>query len=160
MNDKTLAILLASFPSNESEDELRAIMQSYDLALEGIAPHWVEHGVKAFIQGRVPGHNPSFRPRPAELAAFARPLHNQEREAAEAEKRRLLQLEDRGRDEPTPEEKAAVQAKLKEFRQNVAEILSMDPVNIKNRGPAHYPKADETKAVLQKYYGSKNPNNQ
>lgn len=120
MNDKILAMLMASFPSQESKDELKATMAAYDLALDGIAAEFVECAAKAFIQGRVSFHNSSFRPRPTELASFARKLQGKEMELRKMEASRKLQLENRGRDEPTPEEKAAVQKRLAEFKQLVA----------------------------------------
>ncbi len=125
-NDKSLTLLMASFPSSETEQELVSIMGIYDLALEGIDPKWVDQAVRAFIQGRVPGHNPSFRPRPSELAAYARPLQNQQAEFERIYTRQFLQIENRGREEPTAEEKARVQATLKRATQQIAEKVSND----------------------------------
>ena len=90
--EKAINLLLVAFPANESKQELRALLAAYDLALDGISDQNVSIAVRAFCQGRVDGHNRAFRPRPAELAAYARPLQEQDNRIAArcAEQRKQL----------------------------------------------------------------------
>lgn len=153
---KIIATLLAYWPiAGETKQDAKEAVAMFETALEGVSPRFVEQSVKAFIQGRVPTHNPSFRPKPTELAAHARPLqiaHLDRQERLEAQR---LQFENSGREEPTAEEKAVIQNRLEEFHRSVAQCLSMDPVSAQNSTPAKYPNAEETRAVLEKYYGGK-----
>ncbi len=115
---------------------MQEALSMFDIALEGISPRFAEMGARAFMQGRVATHNPSFRPKPSELAAYCRPLQSSENDRLDRDRHRVLQIEGSGRDEPTEEEKAAVQAKLKEFHRSVADAISMDPVAKSGRNKA------------------------
>lgn len=126
--DKAIALLMASFPAQETEREIAGLMTAFDLALEGIQARFVDDAVKAFIQGRVAEHNPSFRPRPAEIAAYARALQDRAVDIRNRQEATRLQLESRGREEPTPEDKARVQAALKRATGTIAEKVQSDMI--------------------------------
>lgn len=101
----------------------------FETALTDVAPRFVEIGVKAFIQGRVSTHNPSFRPKPSELASYVRPMQENENQRRRLESSHRLQLETRGREEPTPEEKARVQSQLDKAKQAIARRVQDDMIS-------------------------------
>ena len=92
---------------------MQQALTMFDTALEGISPRFVEMGARAFMQGRVSTHNPSFRPKPSELAAYCRPMQENENNHAAAFKARQAQLAAPERQHPTPEDKARVDATLR-----------------------------------------------
>jgi len=72
---KAIALLLTAFSkANDDADDMKELIDIYEYALEGVSDMNVKTSVSAFMQGRVANHNKAFRPSPAELAAYARPL--------------------------------------------------------------------------------------
>lgn len=119
---KMIGMLFAGYPSlGESRAELEAQIGLYGLALEGVSNKNVELACKAFIQGRVSGHNPSFRPRPAELAEYARRLQDSDDRFAVQNNNITAQLQAPKHHDPTPEERQRVQDALNKLKKSLGQ---------------------------------------
>jgi len=124
---KALAMLFAAFPSTgEGRDELRKLLGLYELALLNVPPEFVERACKAFIQGRVPGHNPSFRPRAAEVANHARQMFERDSVARAQDERIRKQLSAPDATPPTPEERDRVMKALNAAKAAISEKVNAD----------------------------------
>ena len=67
----TLSMMLNAFPQSQNTDSEAEIM-TYQVACEGIDDAAIIATAKAYVQGRVTGHNRSFAPSCAEFAVEAR----------------------------------------------------------------------------------------
>ena len=132
---KITLTLLAFWPiAGESKAEMQQALTMFDTALEGISPRFVEMGARAFMQGRVGTHNPSFRPKPTELASYCRPMQENENNHAAAFKARQAQLAAPDHAEPTEADKARVQAQLNRARAAIASKVNSDMIVKINAG--------------------------
>jgi hypothetical protein len=67
LKSSALTALFAAWRPRDGES-LEGLAAVYHMAVEDV-PGWsVQRAVKAFIKRKVPGHNPTFRPTPPELA--------------------------------------------------------------------------------------------
>jgi hypothetical protein len=73
-NSSLLKLLFATFPPQTGD--LAAMMDAYDLAIEGHDPRDVDAAVRKFVRGEVEGHNPSFAPSAALLGSAIRKCMN------------------------------------------------------------------------------------
>ena len=132
---KIALTLLAFWPiQGESKAEMQQALSMFDTALEGISPKFVEIGAKAFMQGRVGTHNPSFRPKPSELASYCRPMQDNQNSHARAFKARQAQLEAPEYEPPTESDRNRVQAQLDRARRAIAERVNSDMIVKINAG--------------------------
>ena len=113
---------------------MQQALTMFDTALEGISPRFVEMGARAFMQGRVGTHNSSFRPKPSELAAYCRPMQENENNHAAAFKARQAQLAAPDHAEPTEADKDRVQAQLNRARAAIASKVNSDMIVKINAG--------------------------
>lgn len=120
-----IGMLFASYPSaGESRSEIEQQIALYELALQGVSDENVEMACKAFIQGRVEGHNPSFRPRPPELAEYARRKQDRDDRFAIQHDNISAQLEAPKHRDPTPEERQRVQDALNRLKKSLGQKQS------------------------------------
>jgi len=73
MNQKSfqaITTMLNSFP--QSPADLRALLLTYDQALDGVSDKAIEKAALAFISGQVEGQNKTFAPSVAEFCSEAR----------------------------------------------------------------------------------------
>jgi hypothetical protein len=67
LKSSALTALFAAWKPRDGES-LEGLAAVYHMAIEDV-PGWsVQRALKAFIKRKVPGHNPTFRPAPPELA--------------------------------------------------------------------------------------------
>jgi hypothetical protein len=122
-------MLFASYPTaGESRTEIQTQLGLYQLALEGVPPEFVERACKAFIQGRVAGQNPSFRPRAAELANHARQMFDRAHAARAQDERIQRQLSAPDETPPTPEERDRVMRALNAAKAAISEKVNADMI--------------------------------
>lgn len=62
-----LRALLKGFPMAE-RDDMRGLIGTYLIAIEGYSLAAIERSVKRFIRGEVDGHDPRFAPTPAQFS--------------------------------------------------------------------------------------------
>jgi len=111
--------LLTSFPAAADEpNDIPNLIKVYSYAVEGISDRNLEATIRAFIQGKVDRNN-AFRPSPAEIAAYARPLQMREDNVNELQKR--VEARNRITDDWKPsgteeQRKAHVEAAMKKLR--------------------------------------------
>lgn len=106
-------MLAAAFPASNiggSDDAVRA----YVIATEDVSLEAIEAGVKRFLKGKVPGHNPNFAPSAAALGAEC---DLQERALkAKAHLASIPQREPVQKIEYSPEHRMAMQRRLIEAK--------------------------------------------
>ena len=111
--------LLTSFPAAADEpNDIPNLIKVYSYAVEGISDRNLEATIRAFIQGKVDRNN-AFRPSPAEIAAYARPLQMREDNVNELQKRveaRNLITDDWKPSGTEDQRKAHVEAAMKKLR--------------------------------------------
>lgn len=100
-----LRVLFATFPAPQGD--VAAQMQAISMALEGFAEEDVADGVKAFVQGKVPGHNMAFAPTAPQLASACRRAMEFRLDDANRHRKAVLQIEARDQDVPKNAENRA-----------------------------------------------------
>lgn len=126
---KMIGMLFASYPSSgESRSEIEQQIALYELALEGVSDANVEMACKAFIQGRVEGHNPSFRPRPPELAEYARRKQDRDNLLEFREQQRMARLAASEEPTPTPDQRARVMKAVNAAKSAISKKVAEDMI--------------------------------
>ena len=101
-----IGLLLSSFPNFQSGDA-ESLLAAYELAVSGCTEDDLADAVKAFVQGRVPGHNMAFAPTAPQLAATCRRALELRIEESVRRNRAVLQIQARDEDIPKNAENRA-----------------------------------------------------
>lgn len=101
-----ISLLLASFPQFQNGDAETALT-AYELAVADYTDADLADGVKAFIQGRVPGHNMAFAPTAPQLASACRRAMDSRLDDLRRHRSAVLQIEARDQDTPKNAENRA-----------------------------------------------------
>ena len=123
---KHIALLLTAFSKpNDTPEDMKDLIDVYEYALSGITDANIKTTVAAFMQGRVQNHNKAFRPSPAEVAEYARPLQMADDRVEEIKSRvdeQTRQIEYR------MPEKAVRDAAVKKWQAMREKVRETDPV--------------------------------
>lgn len=114
-NSSLLKLLFATFPPQTGD--LQAMLEAYDLALEGHDERDIETAVRRFIRGEVAGHNANFAPTAAKLGEAVRAAMNDRLDHEHRHKPPPLPPPDI---EKTPESRARVAAMVNELIERTA----------------------------------------
>lgn len=131
-----LKVLFASFPAPQGD--VAAQMQAISMALEGCAVEDLADAVKAFVQGRVPGHNMAFAPTAPQLASACRRAMEARLSDVNRHRAAVRQIEARETDTP----------KNAETRARVAAMVAGA---VKNLSMHDIPKAADNEATRAAY---------
>lgn len=101
-----IALLLSSFPNFQSGDA-ESLLAAYEMAVSGCSDYDLAEAVKAFIQGRVPGHNMAFAPTAPQLASVCRRAMELRIDEVNRRRHAVLQIEARDEDCPRDAESRA-----------------------------------------------------
>lgn len=112
-----VSLLLASFP-NFSSGDADAALAAYSLVISKAADQRdVEAGITALINGEVAGFDGRFAPTATQLARAIREALDRRVDVEIAERKALPPPPEQDFPEPTPEQKARVQALMDQVRQ-------------------------------------------
>ena len=104
-----IGLLLSSFPNFQSGDAESALT-AYELAVSDYTGEDMADAVKAFIQGRVPGHNMAFAPTAPQLASACRRAMDARLDDMRRHRSAVLQIE--ARDEADTPKNAEMRARV------------------------------------------------
>lgn len=104
-----IGLLLSSFPNFQSGDAESALT-AYELAVSDYTAEDMADAVKAFIQGRVPGHNMAFAPTAPQLASACRRAMDARLTDMQRHRSAVLQIE--ARDEVDTPKNAEMRARV------------------------------------------------
>lgn len=101
-----IGLLLSSFPNFQSGDA-ESLLTAYELAISDYHAADLADAVKAFVQGRVPGHNMAFAPTAPQLASACRRAMEARLDDANRHRKAVAQIEARDQDTPKNAENRA-----------------------------------------------------
>lgn len=115
--ERLVSLLLGTFPNFQSGDA-EAALTAYAMVVTKADPRDVEPGIMMLINGELPGFDGRFAPTATQLARAIRTALEQRVDRENAERRRLPPPPEVDFPEPTPEQRARVQALMDQVRRD------------------------------------------